>query len=92
MQGIILSAGESTRTRPLTYLRPKSLLPLCGRAIIEHTVSALVPLVEEIIIVVGYRSAEIIALLGDRWQDRRISYVHQEIRRGSGDALLKARD
>lgn len=90
MQGIILAAGKSTRTQPLTLTRPKPLLPLAGKPIIEHTLLGLSPLVEEIIIVVGFGAEDIKAHLGDNFQDVPLRYVVQRNLRGSGDALLTA--
>jgi len=36
--GVILAAGEGRRLRPLTLARPKPMLPISGRPLIEHTV------------------------------------------------------
>ncbi len=38
MRGIILAAGQGTRLGPLTRERPKPMLPISGRPVIEHTV------------------------------------------------------
>src|SRR5215208_6866347 len=38
MKGVILAAGEGSRLRPLTAARPKPMLPICGRPVLEHTV------------------------------------------------------
>jgi len=40
MQTIILAGGYATRLLPLTKDRPKSLLPIAGRPIIEHILAA----------------------------------------------------
>jgi len=90
VQGIILAAGKSTRTQPLTLTRPKPLLPLAGKPIIEHTLLGLSPLVEEVILVVGFGADEIKAHLGDNFADVPLRYVLQKNLRGSGDALLTA--
>ncbi len=41
MKAVIISDGEGNRLRPLTCSLPKSMLPIMGRPIIEHTVRLL---------------------------------------------------
>ena len=36
MKAIILAAGEGNRMHPLTYTRPKVMLPIANKPIIEH--------------------------------------------------------
>ena len=36
IQAVLLAAGRSTRTYPLTATRPKPLIPLLGRVLLEH--------------------------------------------------------
>jgi NDP-sugar pyrophosphorylase family protein len=38
MIGMILAAGEGSRLRPLTVTRPKPMLPIAGRPILQHIV------------------------------------------------------
>src|SRR5262245_43546937 len=39
MKAMILAAGEGTRLRPMTLDRPKPMLPLSGRPVLEHTLA-----------------------------------------------------
>lgn len=41
MKAVIISCSEGTRLRPLTCSAPKTMLPVMGRPIIEHTVRLL---------------------------------------------------
>ena len=41
MQAIILAAGEGVRVRPLTRSRPKAMIPVANRPIIEYVIDAL---------------------------------------------------
>src|SRR3989344_6684578 len=38
---MILAGGEGVKFRPLTYELPKSLLPVRGKPLLEHTILAL---------------------------------------------------
>ena len=55
MQAVILAAGSSTRTYPLTLTRPKPLLKAANKTILECNLEALKGTAEEIILVVGYK-------------------------------------
>ena len=56
MQAVILAAGKSTRTYPLTLTKPKPLLKVAGKTIIEHNLEQLVGLVDEVFVVIGYKA------------------------------------
>jgi len=90
MQCVILAAGKSTRTYPLTADRPKPLLRLANRTIIEHNLEQLQGLVDEAIIVVGFKQDMLREFLGDSYNGIKISYVEQPEQLGSGHALMQA--
>ena len=55
--GVILAAGMASRLRPLTDERPKCLLTVGTRTLLERTVDALLQAaIKEIVVVTGYRS------------------------------------
>jgi bifunctional UDP-N-acetylglucosamine pyrophosphorylase/glucosamine-1-phosphate N-acetyltransferase len=91
MKAVIMAAGRSTRTYPLTLTRPKPLLPLLGRPLLAHTLRALAAVADEAILVVGYREDMVRAAFGDRYDELPLSYVRQADPRGTADAVASAR-
>jgi UDP-N-acetylglucosamine diphosphorylase / glucose-1-phosphate thymidylyltransferase / UDP-N-acetylgalactosamine diphosphorylase / glucosamine-1-phosphate N-acetyltransferase / galactosamine-1-phosphate N-acetyltransferase len=89
MQAVILAAGEGRRLRPLTRNRPKVMLPVGGRPILEHVITALAACdVRDLTFVVGHRRESIQSHFGDgRDWGVRITYAVQERQLGTGHAL-----
>ncbi len=92
MQAVIMAAGKSTRTYPLTLTRPKGLLPVANKPILAHLFDALAGIVDEVVLVVGYKAEMIREHFGDAYGDLRIRYVEQTDPRGTGDAVLRCAD
>jgi UDP-N-acetylglucosamine diphosphorylase / glucose-1-phosphate thymidylyltransferase / UDP-N-acetylgalactosamine diphosphorylase / glucosamine-1-phosphate N-acetyltransferase / galactosamine-1-phosphate N-acetyltransferase len=64
MQAVILAAGEGKRVRPLTRSRPKALIPVANRPIIEYVIDALLKNgIRDIVVVVGYRKEQVTRFL-----------------------------
>ena len=60
MKAIILAAGQGTRLRPLTDDKPKCLVELAGKPLLEHQLATLrVGGVDDIYIVGGYRADQL---------------------------------
>jgi len=91
MQAVIMAAGRSTRTHPLTATRPKPLVPIWDRPLLEHQLRQLDGLVDEVLLVVGFLREQIEGRFGDAFGGIRLRYVAQEQQRGTADALLAAR-
>lgn len=92
MKAIILAAGEGSRMRPLTYTRPKIMLPIANKPIVEHLLSEAVAAgIREFIFVVGYRDEQVRSYFGsgERW-GVSISYSTQRKQLGTADALKMA--
>jgi len=89
LKAVILAAGEGSRMRPLTYTRPKVMLPLANRPILEHLlVEANKAGIREFIFVVGYRDEQVRDYFGggDRW-GVSIDYATQRKQLGTADAV-----
>ncbi len=87
MQAVILAAGEGKRMRPLTLERPKPLIAIAGRPLLEHIIDVLPEEVDDLILVVGYKAELIRRHFGDSYKGRRIRYVHQWMPAGTAHAL-----
>ena len=94
MECVVLAAGEGKRMRPLTAKRPKVMLPLANRPMMEHLVLAAREAgITDFIFVVGYGEREIRRHFGDGYGfGIHIRYAPQRQQRGTADALRSARD
>jgi glucose-1-phosphate thymidylyltransferase len=94
MKAVILAAGEGKRLEPLTNRRPKPMLPVGNRPVLEHIIEAVVDAgLDDIVLVVGYKRDRIQTYFGDGddW-DVNIEYAVQSKQLGTGHALLQAAD
>jgi glucose-1-phosphate thymidylyltransferase len=86
MQAVILAAGEGIRVRPLTRSRPKAMIPVANRPIIEYVIDALTKNgIRDIIVVVGYRKEQVTRFLNGLGVP--IDVVVQEKQLGTAHAL-----
>ena len=92
MKAIILAAGEGSRMRPLTYTRPKVMLPIANKPILEHLlVEASQAGIREFIFIVGYCDEQVRGYFGkgEKW-GVNIVYCNQRKQLGTADALNMA--
>ncbi|WAC05393.1 MAG: sugar phosphate nucleotidyltransferase [Methanoregula sp.] len=89
MQAVILAAGEGKRVRPLTHSRPKALIPVANRPIIEYVIDALTKNgIRDIIVVVGYRKEQVTRYLNSL--NVPVTVVIQDKQLGTAHALTCA--
>ncbi|MDD1702472.1 MAG: NTP transferase domain-containing protein [Methanoregula sp.] len=89
MQAVILAAGEGKRVRPLTWSRPKAMIPVANRPIIAYAIDALVQNgIRDITVVVGYRKEQVTRFLNQL--DLPVDVVVQDKQLGTAHALLQA--
>lgn len=68
MKAIILSAGQGKRLLPYTAERPKCIVPIHGRTMVEWQIDELIKCgVEDICVVVGYGADKVEQRLKDRY-------------------------
>jgi glucose-1-phosphate thymidylyltransferase len=94
MKAVILAAGEGTRLRPLTISRPKVMLRVGERPILQYAIDALREVgIRDIVMVVGYQRERIQTYFEDGSDfGVDITYEIQRKQLGTGHALMAARD
>ncbi len=89
MKAIILAAGEGSRMRPLTFTRPKVMLPIANKPILEHLlIEARKAGIIEFVFIVGYHDEQVRDYFGngEKW-GVTIDYCSQKKQLGTADAL-----
>ncbi|NLV27525.1 MAG: NTP transferase domain-containing protein [Methanomicrobiales archaeon] len=90
LKAVILAAGEGRRLRPLTQNRPKALIPVANKPIIEHNINSLVNAgIRDIIVVVGFRKEQVMRHLSQL--SFPVMIVQQAEQLGTAHALLCAK-
>lgn len=88
IRAFIMAAGKGTRMWPLTENRPKALIPILNKPILQHILDAVIDAgISKITILVGYKGDRIIKMFGENYRDSRITYEYQEVQKGTGDAV-----
>jgi NDP-sugar pyrophosphorylase family protein len=92
MQAVILAGGRGERLMPLTADRPKCLVEVAGRPLIEHQLSWLAANgVLEVVVSCGYRWKRIREVVSDGSAfGLAVSYAVEETPLGRGGGLRKA--
>lgn len=97
MKGIILAAGKGERIKELK-INHKSLAVVQNKRVIDYSLNLLIgnnpdsPLVDEIIVVVGYNADAIINYLKEYYKGFPIKYVFQQELLGAAHAIYVAKD
>jgi len=91
---VILAAGEGQRLRPFTVLKPKVMIPIANKPILQYVVEALAANgVRHIAMVVGYKKEQVQDYFGSGEKHGvEIDYIVQKQQLGTAHALLQARD
>ncbi len=96
MKVVIPMAGLGTRLRPHTWSKPKQLISVAGKAVLDHVLDTLSSLPDaesvELVNIVGYLGDQIEFHLKARFPHIKAQYVLQEDPRGQSHAIALARE
>src|SRR5579862_8443931 len=92
LKGIIIAGGQGTRLRPLTYQRPKPLVPVANRPFLEYQVALLSTYgVDDIVFATNYMADQIEAHFKDGARfGVRMRYALEDSPLGTGGAIRNA--
>lgn len=87
MKAIVLAAGQGTRLQPLTDTKPKCMLPIGNKPMVDRICERLKKIGIETAVVIGYKGEMIKDSLGNS-----VKYYSQKKQLGTGHALDSARN
>ena len=94
MKAIILSAGEGSRMRPLTLTKPKTMLPVAGKPIMQYNIESLRDNgIKDILLIVRYKEEMVRDYFGDGSDfGVNITYKTQKDFLGTANAISYGKD
>ncbi len=94
MKAVVMAGGEGSRLRPLTVSRPKPMVPIVGRPVMEHILNLLKRHgITDVVVTVQYMASAIEDYFGDGSQfGMHISYSREEIPLGTAGSVKNAED
>lgn len=92
MKGLILSGGEGTRLRPLTYSQQKQLIPVANKPILFYGIEDVIEAgVEEVGIITGPNAEQVRETVMSRDWRVHIEFIHQGEPKGLAHTILVAK-
>lgn len=85
MDALLLAGGFGTRLRPLTYTRPKPLLPVAGRAMVDRVIDALPKEVDHLVVAVNWLADQLESHF--EGSDLRVTVVREDEPLGTAGAV-----
>ncbi len=92
MKAVVMAGGEGSRLRPLTVTRPKPMVPIVGRPVMEHILNLLKAHgITDVVVTVQYMASAIEDYFGDGSQfGMHISYSREEVPLGTAGSVKNA--
>ena len=92
-QAVILAAGEGLRLKPFTVNKPKAMISIAGKPLIQYVIESLAEnSIRNIILIVGYQKEQIFDYIGDGQKfGVEVRYIQQAKQIGGANALFQAK-
>lgn len=87
MDALLLAGGFGTRLRPLTYTRPKPLVPVAGRPMLEWVLDRLPEDVDRVVVAVNWLAEELERHFRHSGRDIEFQAVRETEPLGTGGAI-----
>jgi glucose-1-phosphate thymidylyltransferase len=94
MRVILPMAGFGTRLRPLTWSKPKPLVPVAGKPVLGHVMDLIagLPRLNEAVFIVGFLGEQVQAYIRKEYPALQGVYIEQKELLGQSHALWQARE
>jgi len=94
MKAVVMAGGEGSRLRPLTIRRPKPMVPIAGKPVMEHILQLLKRHgITEVVVTVQYLASNIEDYFGNGAQfGMRITYSREDVPLGTAGSVKNAEE
>ena len=94
MKAVVMAGGEGSRLRPLTIRRPKPMVPIAGKPVMEHILNLLKRHgINEVVVTVQYLASNIEDYFGNGSQfGMRITYSREDVPLGTAGSVKNAEE
>src|SRR5215470_4173084 len=94
MKAVVMAGGEGSRLRPLTIRRPKPMVPIAGKPVMEHILNLLKRHgITEVVVTVQYLASSIEDYFGNGSQfGMRITYSREDVPLGTAGSVKNAEE
>ncbi len=94
MKAVVMAGGEGSRLRPLTIRRPKPMVPIAGKPVMEHILNLLKRHgITEVVVTVQYLANNIEDYFGNGSQlGMRITYSREDVPLGTAGSVKNAEE